>query len=49
MILNPSTNKFVHFGDMGYMDYTKCKQIDKEHVLTHRDRYLNRALNINGK
>ena len=21
MILNPNTNKFVHFGAMGYMDY----------------------------
>jgi len=49
MILNPNTNKFVHFGAMGYMDYTKYKQIDKERALAHRDRYLNRALNIKGK
>ena len=25
MVLNPKTNKFVHFGAMGYEDFTKHK------------------------
>ena len=27
MIYNPYTHKFVHFGGMGYLDYTKYRQI----------------------
>lgn len=23
MVLNPNTNKWIHFGQMGYQDYTK--------------------------
>lgn len=34
MILNPDTKKWVHFGQMGYEDYTKHK--DKE----RRDNFL---------
>ena len=47
MIYNPNNNKFVHFGGMGYLDYTKCRQLyDLETANLHRNRYLNRALNI---
>ena len=44
MIYNPITNKFVHFGQMGYLDYTKYKQLfDFETANEHRRRYLRRA------
>jgi hypothetical protein len=50
MIYNPITNKFVHFGAMGYLDYTKYIQIyDIETANQHRTRYLKRALKIKGK
>ena len=42
MIFDPYNNKFVHFGGMGYLDYTKYRQLYD----LHRTRYLNRALNI---
>jgi hypothetical protein len=42
MVLNPNTNKWVHFGAIPFTDYTKHK--DK----TRRQRYLNRANNIKG-
>ena len=49
MIFDPYTNKFVHFGRMGYLDYTRYRQIyDKKTADLHRTRYLNRALNIKG-
>ena len=53
MIYNPHTNNFVHFGGMGYLDYTKYLQLyDLETANIHRNRYLKRALkralNING-
>ena len=49
MIFNPHTNRFVHFGGMGYLDYTKYIQLyDKKDANIHRNRYLNRALNIKG-
>ena len=48
MIFNPHTNRFVHFGGMGYLDYTKYIQYDKKDANIHRTRYLNRALNIKG-
>lgn len=41
MIKKPD-GKFVHFGEMGYSDYTK--HLDK----SRRDRYLSRAMNISG-
>jgi len=47
MIFNPHTNRFVHFGGMGYLDYTKYRQLyDKKDADLHRTRYLNRALSI---
>ena len=50
MIYNPYTHKFVHFGGMFYLDYTKYRQIyDKKTADLHRTRYLNRALNIKGE
>ena len=43
MVLNPNTNKYIHFGATGYEDYTKHK--DKE----RKDRYLARANKIKGR
>ena len=49
MIFNPHTNRFIHFGGMGYLDYTKYRQLyDLKTADLHRTRYLNRALNIKG-
>ena len=49
MIFDPYNNKFVHFGAMGYLDYTKYVQLyDKKTANLHRTRYLHRALNIKG-
>ena len=49
MIFNPHTNRFIHFGGMGYLDYTKYLQLyDLETANLHRNRYLKRALNIKG-
>jgi hypothetical protein len=49
MIFNKHTNRFVHFGGMGYLDYTKYIQLyDKKDADLHRTRYLNRALKIRG-
>ena len=49
MIYNPITNKFVHFGAMGYLDYTKYAQLyDLETANKHRTKYLKRALKIKG-
>lgn len=31
MVLNPQTNKWVHFGQMGYSDYTKHKDQARKH------------------
>ena len=42
MILDPSTNKFVHFGALNYEDYTVHN--DKE----RQKRYISRAKNIKG-
>ena len=50
MIYNPITNKFVHFGQMGYLDYTKYVQLyNLETANKHRSRYLKRALSISGR
>ena len=49
MIFDPYNNKFVHFGAMGYLDYTRYRQLyDLKTADLHRTRYLNRALNIKG-
>ena len=49
MIFDAYTNRFVHFGAMFYLDYTKYLQLyDKKTADLHRTRYLNRALNIKG-
>jgi hypothetical protein len=49
MIYNPITSKFIHFGAMGYLDYTKYEQIyDIKTANEHRSRYLKRALKIKG-
>jgi hypothetical protein len=36
MILNPETNKWVHFGQMGYEDYTKHQDEER------KDKFLKR-------
>jgi hypothetical protein len=49
MIFDPYNNKFVHFGAMGYKDFTKYIQIyDIKRANEHRIRYLKRALKIKG-
>lgn len=42
MIIDPNTNKFIHFGQMGFSDFTQHKD------LLRRERYLKRATNIKG-
>ena len=42
MIQDKNTGKMVHFGQLGYEDFTKHK--DKE----RRQRYLKRATNMRG-
>jgi hypothetical protein len=42
MILDPTINKYIHFGQMGYEDYTKHNDDSR------RNRYLKRAINIKG-
>jgi len=42
MVLNPKTNKWVHFGQMGYEDFTK--HLD----LSRRNNYLTRSASIKG-
>jgi len=50
MIFDPNNNKFIHFGQMGYKDFTKYVQIyDIKRANEHRIRYLKRALSIRGK
>jgi len=49
MIYDPYNNEFVHFGAMGYFDFTKYVQIyDIKTANEHRIRYLKRALKIKG-
>jgi hypothetical protein len=42
MVLNPNTNKYIYFGQMGYQDFTKHKDEKR------RDNYLKRTANIKG-
>ena len=42
MILNPSTNKFVHFGSLAYEDFTKHQDLQRQ------QKYIIRAMNIKG-
>ena len=42
MILNPITNKFVHFGSLIYQDFTKHQNLERQKA------YLIRASNIRG-
>jgi len=42
MLRVPMTNKFVHFGEMGFSDFTKHQDINR------RNRYLARATKIRG-
>ena len=42
VIYNPDKNKFIHFGQMGYEDFTQHQNLDR------RKNYLNRSMNIKG-
>ena len=42
MMLNPDTNKFVHFGSLSYEDFTKRQNKERQ------KNYIIRASNING-
>ncbi len=42
MVLDPSTQKMVYFGQMGYEDFTKHKNLER------RKKYLSRATKIKG-
>lgn len=38
MILDPHTNKYIHFGQMGYEDYTKHKNKERRHKFLTRNK-----------
>jgi hypothetical protein len=48
MILDTNTNKYIHFGSLNHLDYTKYIQYGLEIANEHRSRYLKRALKIRG-
>uniref|UniRef100_A0A6C0KY72 Uncharacterized protein n=1 Tax=viral metagenome TaxID=1070528 RepID=A0A6C0KY72_9ZZZZ len=43
MVFNPHTNKWIHFGLMGYQDFTKHKDQKR------RENYLRRTQNMKGE
>lgn len=43
MVRDPNTGKYVHFGQMGYEDFTKTRDMNK------RYKYLRRAQHIKGE
>ena len=42
MILNPLTNKFIHFGSLAYEDFTKHNDLQRQKI------YIIRSSNIKG-
>ena len=49
MILDNNTGKYVHFGSLNHLDYTKYLGLYGLDVANnHKERYLKRALNIKG-
>ena len=42
MLLNPETNKFVHFGSLAYEDFTKHQDLQRQ------KNYIKRATHIKG-
>jgi hypothetical protein len=42
MVLNPDTNKFIHFGQLGFEDFTKHQDTKRQ------TSYLNRTANMKG-
>ena len=42
MVFNPAENKWIHFGQIGYEDYTKHKDEKR------RENYLRRTANMKG-
>ena len=47
MVLNPNTKNWIHFGQMGYQDFTSLKNKDPN-AETRRKNYLARTANIKG-
>ena len=49
MIYNSNTNKYIHFGSLNHLDYTKYIELYGLEVGNdRREKYLKRALNIKG-
>jgi hypothetical protein len=48
MIMDNNTGKYIHFGSLNHLDYTKYIQYDVEIANKHRMNYLKRALKIKG-
>ena len=49
MLLDNNTGKYVHFGSINHLDYTKYLGLYGLDVANnHKERYLKRALNIKG-
>jgi hypothetical protein len=42
MVLNPDTNKYIHFGQLGFEDFTKHQDLKRQ------KNYLNRTANMKG-
>ena len=42
MVFNPFKNKWIYFGQMGFEDFTKHKDLKR------RESYLNRTANMRG-
>ena len=38
MLLNPNTNKWVHFGQIGFLDYTKSLDLKKREAFRIRNK-----------
>jgi len=48
MVFNPNTNKWIHFGQMGYEDFTLLQQKDPVGGKIRRQNYLTRTANMRG-
>jgi hypothetical protein len=49
MIYNSNTNKYIHFGSLNHLDYTKYIELYGLEVANdRREKYLKRAINIKG-
>lgn len=43
MVLNPETNKYIHFGEMGYEDFTKHKDEERRENFLIRNKKWEKA------